>query len=166
MTIPVLETERLVLRAPTMADYPAYAAFMASDRSRMMGGPHVGWAAWGMFAGDVAMWELFGHGALMIDLQASGICVGQVGINHGPMFPEKELGWMLYDGFEGQGYATEAGGALKHWAFETLGLETLVSYFHPENHKSMAVSARLGGVRDDNAVPQDEGDVVYRYTAG
>lgn len=166
MTIPVLETERLVLRAPTMADYPAYAAFMASDRSRMMGGPHVGWAAWGMFAGDVAMWELFGHGALMIDLQASGICVGQVGINHGPMFPEKELGWMLYDGFEGQGYATEAGGVLKHWAFETLGLETLVSYFHPENHKSMAVSARLGGVRDDNAVPQDEGDVVYRYPAG
>lgn len=162
-TIPTLDTKRLILRAPTMADYPAYAEFMASDRSRMMGGPHVRWAAWGMFSSDVAMWSLYGHGALMIDLKDGGTCVGQVGINHGPMFPEKELGWMLYEGFEGFGYATEAGGALKAWAFETLGLETLVSYFDPNNTKSMAVSARLGGVRDDSATPQDEGDVVFRY---
>ncbi len=38
-TIPLLRTQRLTLRAPVMADYPAYARFMASDRSRMMGGP-------------------------------------------------------------------------------------------------------------------------------
>lgn len=162
-TIPRLETARLVLRAPVMADYPAYAAFMASDRSRMMGGPHRGWAAWGLFSSDVAMWELYGHGALMIDLRDSGVCAGQVGINHGPMFPEKELGWMLYAGFEGRGYATEAGAALRDWAFDVLKLETLVSYFDPQNHKSMAVSARLGGRRDDSAKPQDEGDVVFRY---
>ena len=162
-TIPTLYTDRLVLRAPAMADYPAYAAFMASDRSRMMGGPHKGWAAWGMFSSDVAMWALYGHGALMIDLRESGACVGQVGINHGPMFPEKELGWMLYEGFEGRGYATEAGKALRDWAFRTLGLETLVSYFDPDNHKSMAVSERLGGVRDDTAAVQDAGDVVFRY---
>ncbi|MCP8882168.1 GNAT family N-acetyltransferase [Devosia sp. XJ19-1] len=162
-SIPTLETERLILRAPTVDDYPAYAAFMASDRSRMMGGPHVRWAAWGMFSSDVAMWALYGHGALMIDLKGERTCVGQVGINHGPMFPEKELGWMLYDGFEGFGYATEAGAALKAWAFVTLGLETLVSYFDPDNVRSMAVSARLGGVRDDTAQPQDEGDVVFRY---
>lgn len=161
--IPILRTQRLILRAPLMADYPAYARFMASDRSRMMGGPHRHWAAWGMFASDVAMWQLYGHGALMIDLAEAGTCIGQVGINHGPMFPEKELGWMLYDGYEGRGFATEAGGAMKDWAFQVLGLNTLVSYFDPENSRSMAVSARLGGVRDDTAVPQDEGDVVFRY---
>jgi hypothetical protein len=27
----------------------------------------------------------------------------------------------------------------------------------------MAVSARLGGTRDDKALLQDEGDIVYRY---
>ncbi|SMQ65030.1 Protein N-acetyltransferase, RimJ/RimL family [Devosia lucknowensis] len=166
IAIPTLTTERLVLRAPSMADYPAYAQFMASDRSRMMGGPHVRWAAWGMFSSDVAMWTLYGHGALMIEARETGHCIGQVGINHGPMFPEKELGWMLYDGFEGRGYATEAGGALKDWAFGTLKLDTLVSYFDPENAKSMAVSARLGGMRDDRATPQDPGDVVFRYFPG
>ncbi len=164
--IPTLHTGRLVLRPPNMADYPAYAAFMASERSRFMGGPFVGWAAWGMFASDVAMWELYGHGALMIELRETGACVGQVGINHGPMFPEKELGWMLYEGFEGRGIATEAGAALRDWAFDLLGLSTLVSYFDPANVKSMAVSARLGGVRDDRAVAQDEGDVVFRYLPG
>jgi RimJ/RimL family protein N-acetyltransferase len=82
------------------------------------------------------------------------------------MFPEKELGWMLYEGFEGRGIATEAGAALRDWAFDLLGLSTLVSYFDPANVKSMAVSARLGGVRDDRAVAQDEGDVVFRYLPG
>ena len=161
--IPELRTERLVLRAQRVDDFPAYAALMASPRSVFMGGPFDEKAAWGMFTSDIAMWPLYGHGSLMIDLATSGVSIGQVGINHGPLFPEKELGWLLYDGFEGQGYATEAAKALRDWAFETLNLPTLVSYFDPNNFPSMAVSARLGGIRDDSAPKQDEGDVVYRY---
>ena len=163
MIIPTLETPRLILRAPRMEDFPAYAALMASPRSMYMGGPFDQRSAWGLFCHDVALWSLYGHGALMIDIKDTGTCVGQVGINHGPLFPEKELGWLLYDGFEGHGYATEAAEALRDWAFANLNLPTLVSYFDPENHRSMAVSARLGGTRDDNAPLQDEGDVVYRY---
>lgn len=163
MIIPTLETPRLILRAPRMDDFPAYANLMASPRSIYMGGPFDQRGAWGLFCHDVALWSLYGHGALMIDVKQTGTCVGQVGINHGPLFPEKELGWLLYDGFEGHGYATEAAVALRDWAFATLNLPTLVSYFDPENHRSMAVSARLGGTRDDKAPVQDEGDVVYRY---
>lgn len=145
MTIPTLITERLILRAPHIGDFPQYEAFMASPRATFMGGPFDQRIAWGMFSSDVAMWPLYGHGALMIDLKGTGTCIGQVGINHGPLFPEKELGWMPYDGFEGRGYASEVGSALRDWAFETLKLKTLVSYFDPANHKSMAVSARLDG---------------------
>lgn len=162
-TIPQLETERLILRAPRFEDFPAYAAFLASPRAHYMGGPSDKRAAWGMFTSDLAMWPLFGHGCLMIELKTSGACLGQVGINHGPLFPEKELGWLLYEGFEGFGYATEAGAALKAWAFDFFGLETLVSYFDPDNRLSMAVSTRLGGTRDDTAPVQDEGDIVFRY---
>lgn len=163
MSIPTLETPRLILRAMRQDDLKAYAALMASPRAIYMGGPYDELGAWRMFCQDIALWTICGHGGLMIDLKDTGTCVGQVGINHGPLFPEKELGWLLYDGFEGRGYATEAAGALRDWAFETLKLPTLVSYFDPENHRSMAVSARLGGVRDDSAPLQDEGDVVYRY---
>jgi hypothetical protein len=40
MIAPTLSTERLTLRPATMADFPAYAAFVTSDRARFMGGPH------------------------------------------------------------------------------------------------------------------------------
>lgn len=164
MNVPTLETERLVLRPMRHEDLRPYADLMASPRSVFMGGPFNELATWRMFCQDIALWTIYGHGALMIDRKSDVTCVGQVGINHGPLFPEKELGWLLFDGFEGNGYATEAGGALRDWAFSVLGLSTLVSYFDPQNHASMAVSSRLGGVRDNNAAVQDEGDVVFRYS--
>jgi RimJ/RimL family protein N-acetyltransferase len=79
------------------------------------------------------------------------------------MFPEKELGWLLYEGFEGKGYATEAARAMRDWAFGPGGLASLVSYFDPENARSMAVAQRLGAVLDPDAPVQDAGDVVYRH---
>ena len=99
----------------------------------------------------------------MIDRMGDGTCIGQVSINHGPLFPEKELGWMLYDGFEGQGYAHEAAAAMRDWAFDILGLETLVSYVDPGNQKSIAVAERLGAVRDPDALRQDPEDLVFRH---
>lgn len=164
-SIPTLTTERLTLRAPVMADYAAYEALMASPRSVHMGGPFDQRAAWGLFCHESACWHLFGHGALMIEVKASGACVGLVGINAGPLFDEKELGWMLYDGHEGHGYATEAARALRDWAFGTLKLPHLVSYVDEANTRSSAVALRLGGMLDPNAAKQDPEDLVYRYLA-
>ena len=103
--IPTLSTPRLTLRPMLAGDFPAYRAMLASARSVHMGGPYDERGAWGMFCHDIACWSLYGHGGLMVDLLATGECVGQVGINAGPLFPEKELGWLLYEGFEGRGYA-------------------------------------------------------------
>lgn len=161
--IPVLETPRLTLRAPAMVDFSAYAAFMATSRTSGMGGPYNEWQAWGIFCHDTACWALFGHGALMIDRRDTGKTVGQVGINAGPLFPETELGWLLYEGHEGQGFATEAARALLDWAFSALPLHSLVSYTDPENLASQAVARRLGAVIDPGAPVKDEGDIVWRH---
>jgi RimJ/RimL family protein N-acetyltransferase len=142
------------------ADWPAYAAFLASPRVVHMGGPYGRNRAWGIFCHDVAGWALYGYGALMIEVQ--GQTVGQVGISHGPLFPEPELGWFLYEGHEGRGYATEAARALRDWAFAR-GLHRLVSYIGPENRASAAVAERLGAKLDPQAPVQDEGDLVYRH---
>ena len=162
-SIPTLTTDRLILRAPVFADFPTYEALMASPRSVHMGGPYDTFAAWGLFCHDVALWHLFGHGALMVDLRSTGECVGQVGINHGPLFPEKELGWLLYPGHEGHGYAIEAARALRDWAFAIRGLLTLVSYVDPANSRSIAVAERLGATLDNEAPRQDPEDLVYRH---
>lgn len=89
--IPTLRTARLVLRPMVEADFPAYRNLMVSPRSTYMGGPFDEVRAWGLFCHDIACWTLYGHGGLMIDVATTGACVGQVGINHGPLFPEKEL---------------------------------------------------------------------------
>jgi RimJ/RimL family protein N-acetyltransferase len=160
-----LHTARLALRPLRMADYPAYAAFMASERSVFMGGVFDRFETWGLFCHDAGQWALFGHGALMIDVAATGETVGQVGINDGPLFPETELGWMLYQGYEGQGFATEAARALRDWALTERALPTLVSYIDPANRASAAVAERLGAVLDPLATrqPGDETDLVYRH---
>jgi len=162
--IPTLRTERLVVRAPAILDFAAYGELMASPRSAYMGGPFDQRGAWLSFCHDVALWPLLGHGALMMDRLSDGTCIGQVGINHGPLFPEKELGWLLYDGFEGQGYATEAARALRDWAFGVLQLPTLVSYCDQANVSSQAVAMRIGGIVDASASRQDPEDIVFRYS--
>ena len=165
MIAPTLHTARLTLRPMVEADFAAYRALMTSPRSADMGGPYDERGAWGAFCHDIACWALYGHGGLMVDLVATGETVGQVGINGGPLFPEKELGWLLYDGFEGRGYVTEAAVAMRDWAFEALGVESLVSYIDPGNARSIAVAERLGAVRDGAAATQvqDPGDLVYRH---
>jgi len=161
--MPELRTERLVLRPPVASDFAAYFALMASSRAVYMGGPFDRKAAWGMFCNDAAQWQFFGHGCLMIDLGAKGQTIGQVGINHGPLFPEKELGWLLYDGFEGRGYAYEAANAMRDWAFATLDVDSLVSYCDRANQRSIALAKRLGGRLDPDALGQDPEDLVFRY---
>ena len=163
-SIPTLRTDRLRLRPLSVDDFPAYAAFLASPRASLMGGPYTQRAAWGVFCHDIACWELFGHGGMMVDLWTTGMCVGQVSISHGPLYPEKELGWQLYEGYEGQGYATEAAIALRSWAARSLGVHSLVSYVDPQNHRSAAVAKRLGGTLDHDAPKQDAGDLVFRYS--
>lgn len=165
MIAPTLHSARLTLRPLTMADYPAYAAFLASDRSVHMGGPYDRFGTWGVFCHDAGQWALFGHGGLMIDLTATGETVGCVCISHGPLYPEPEIGWFLYEGHEGRGYATEAARTFRDWGFATRGLTTLVSYIDPPNRASAAVAERLGAVLDPHAPRQlgDEADLVYRH---
>ena len=163
MVVPTLFTERLILRPPNQTDLVPFSAMLGSDRARYMGGPYNALGAWRVFCQDIALWQVYGHGALMIDLRATGECVGQVGINHGPLYPEKELGWLLYEGREGKGYAQEAAAAMRDWAFFVLKLPQLVSYVDPENASSIAVVKRVGGVLDPDALRQDPEDVVFRY---
>ena len=163
MTPPILTTARLVLRPATMADFAAYAAFLTTDRTEYMSGPLDLAKAWDWFCNDVAQWSLLDMGALVVAHQ--GRVVGQVAVCHGPIFPEPELGWFLYDqADEGQGFVTEAATALRDWAFGTRGLPTLVSYIDPDNRRSIALAQRLGAVLDPNAAdPGDGPTLVYRY---
>lgn len=165
MTAPTLHTARLTLRPYAMADFPAYAAFVRSDRTLHMGGPHDAATAWAWFCNDTAQWALLNMGGLIVTL--GGKAIGQVALCHGPAFPEPELGWFLYDGHEGQGYATEAARALRDWAFGPRDLKTFVSYINAANTNSAAVATRLGAQIDATAAtPAGMDTQVWRYARG
>ena len=160
---PTLVTTRMTLRPMVVADWELYAAFMRSERSRYMGGPFSVTAAWGMFCADHAQWDLYGAGALMLEERDTGICLGQVGINSGPLFPEQEIGWLVYPEAEGRGYAFEAACALLDWAKTVRQLDTLVSYVDPTNVRSCRLAERLGATIDAEAPRPDPTDLVYRH---
>ncbi len=159
--IPTLTTGRLTLRPPVLEDFAAFADAITGPRGKYMEEGLSRQHAWGWFCSDIAQWHLFGFGSLMID--ASGKTVGEVGIGKGEGFPEPELGWLLFEGFEGQGYATEAAAVLRNYAYDECGLTTLVSYIDPRNARSIALAERLGAIRDDHAERPEPEDLVYRH---
>lgn len=146
--IPVLETERLRLRPPHLDDLDAVAAFYASDRSHFVGGPLTRELTWRNLAVEAGHWVLNGFGRWVIVEKATGDPVGITGLWFPLGFPEHELGWDLFEGATGKGYATEAGAAARAYAYDTLGLTTLISLVAEGNDASVAVAQRLGAKFD------------------
>ncbi len=164
--IPTLETERLVLRAPEVADFEPYAAFWASARAVHEGGPKGRSAAWREFACDVACWSLRGFGAWSVEARAGGPWLGMVGLFQPEDYPEPEIGWTLAPEAEGRGIAREAALAARDWAYRALGLTTLVSYIDARNARSIRLAERLGAALDPSAPhPEDDPCLVYRHPA-
>ena len=161
--IPMIETDRLRLRAPRLADFEHWAAFFALDRSRFEGGPLdrvQGYRAW---AADVAPWTLRGYGAFRMEDRAGGACLGEVGIYQSAGFPAPEFGWFVVPGAEGRGCAFEGARAVMAWVRETLGWDRLWSIVDPGNARSIAPGLRPGGVIDPTLPRIDPGEVVIRH---
>lgn len=161
--IPTLTTDRLTLRPYARADFERYAAFLASDRATLMGAPYSRDEAWTWFTNDTASWPLYGFGSLAI--VSDGQLAGFAGLIFPPHFPEPEIGWGLYDGFTGRGFATEAAHAILSHTFATTTLETVISFIDPANVASQRVAERLGATRDATVTsPFGPDNLVYRHT--
>ena len=150
--IPTLTTDRLILRAPAIEDYPVYLDISTSPRSKGIGGPFERGYAWLDFAQLSATWLWRGHGAWTVVRRHDGQVVGFVLIGFEPGDGEPELGYIFTEAGEGQGFAKEAARAAMAYARDHLGMTTLVSYIYADNLRSLALAERLGGTRD---VPAD-----------
>lgn len=167
MNAPEILTNRLRLRAYKQSDFKHYSGLMTSDRARYVDGPVTLGTAWNLFAAGAGRWALVGYGAWAIERRSDSASIGVIGLNH-PIEPhhERELGWLLWSGFEGHGYATEAAQAARSFAFASLGWSELVSYIDKDNHPSIRLAERLGGQYDNEAsLMMDDRTLVYRYSA-
>lgn len=81
--LPLLQTERLTLRAPTVEDFPVWAEIFAGDEAGHIGGPMNMEAAWSAFTGYVACWLLHGFGIFAVETRDAKELVGFVHVGLG-----------------------------------------------------------------------------------
>jgi len=142
-SIPVLATERLMLRAPQAADAKAIAGLIndrriAENTARI---PHpYGLADAHAFLAEVNRDP--GEPAFLIALR-DGTIIGGCGI-HVRSGRDPELGYWIGVPYWGRGYGTEAARALIDHAFGALGCERLVSRARVSNPASRRVLEKCG----------------------
>ena len=164
--IPVIETDRLRLRAPREADFGAHAACGASGRSRIVGGPYSRSASFLRFCALPGHWSIRGYGRSMIADRATDAPPGVVGPFFPEDWPEPELASTVFAEAEGRGVAFEAAQAARPFACDALGWTTAVSCVAPDNARSIALARRMGCVEDGRFVHPDGFElIVYRHPA-
>ena len=110
--IPVIETERLVLRAPRAEDAEGYVRFMMSERSQYVDGMKPRPEAWRAFALEVGHWlipRLWHVGGDREGAVTPASAMSAPGGREG--WPENEIGWTLWGGSRGHELRGGSGGA-------------------------------------------------------
>ena len=166
MDIPVIETERLRLRAPKMADVEPYWVFSASDNSRTVGGPFARHTVFTRLSAIAGHWTLRGFGRWMIADKATDEALGIVGPFFPDDWPEAEIAWTVFPNAEGKSVAFEAAKAARAFAYETLGWSTAVSCVAPDNPRSEALAKRMGCALEGAFEHDDYGVLnIWRHPA-
>ncbi len=166
--LPELHTQRLILRAPVAADWPAFRDYRMSERTKYSGGPKDEFRTSEHFASFFGHWVMRGFGRLIAQDRATGQPIGHFGPMQWLEGAQVEMTWSLWTAdAEGRGLAGEAAGAMHAWAFGPLGLTSARAEVHADNAASHAIARRLGGRVDADQRPvwMEQG-AVYLFSAG
>ena len=149
---PTLHTPRLLLRPFTEADTDAIFA-LQSDPTVLRywdASPWTTRAQAERFLATCKQIEQEGTGArVAIDRAADGVFVGWCGlVQWDPTCHSARMGYCFDKAAWGQGFATEAAGALLQWAFETLDLNRVQAEADTRNAASGRVLEKLGFIRE------------------
>jgi [ribosomal protein S5]-alanine N-acetyltransferase len=149
---PVLETERLTLRAYRDSDAPE-VLFMRSD-PRMMryidrepapdldaAREHIRVVQENLAAGEGILWAICLKGEEHL---IGNVCFWRMDKPHF----RAEIGYMLFPDHQGQGLMHEAAAAALDYAFQVMHFHSIEANVNPDNAGSIRVLERLGFVRE------------------
>src|SRR5689334_17421068 len=151
MDVPVLETERLRMRAHSVDDFPALKAMWSAEAvTHYIGGkpmrPDECWTRLLRYRG---LWPVLGYGYWAVEDKASGRFVGDVGfadfhrLIEPPIRGIPEMGWVLAPEIHGKGYASEAVKAALQW-LDAQRPGRSVCIIDPANEPSLRLAAKNG----------------------
>ena len=168
--IPVLTTERLILRPYRAEDLDAIAG-ITGDPQVMR---HVGGVAlpredsWRRMLCGPGMWAMVGYGYWMVERRSDGAAIGQLGFADFKRAMEPvieglpELGYMFAAAAHGQGYASEGVAAAIAWADATLDADQYVAIIDPGNDASIRVIEKAGFASREDASYKGEPILLFR----
>jgi len=160
-----IETERLFLREMNEGDYDALYSVLA-DSDIMQHDPYTfdekrvrNW-----IEKNIERYRVFGFGLWAVCLKGSGEMIGDCGLTmqniNGTICPE--IGYHIRHDCQRKGYAKEAAGAVRDWAFDNTPFRVLYSYMKQGNVASAATAQSIGMKKIDEYADADrEPTLVY-----
>jgi ribosomal-protein-alanine N-acetyltransferase len=142
-----IETGRLLLRRVEEPDAPVLARLWSDPRvTRYMGGPRDFENVRQESEEEARAGLVHPTGWWPVAEKASGRVIGDCGLIEKKVDgrEEIELVYVFASDSWGKGYATEAAGALRDYAFFRLGLRRVVALIDPDNHASARVAEKIG----------------------
>ena len=172
--IPVLETARFRLRAPSLADFEPYAAMWADERTtRFIGGtPRDRTTSWGKYLAMPGLWHFMGYGYWVFTERDNDAYVGCGGLSWfdrgiDQLVGYPEAGWAISPDWWGKGAASEMMAGALAWADEVLDAVQVRCIINPGNGASEAVAAKLGfGLIGSSDALGDPVNVYARHKGG
>lgn len=148
MPVPFLETERLVLRAFTLADAKRVqelaGVFEVADTTGQMPHPYLDGMAEDWIMGQA---EEFREGSAItfaITQKKNGEVIGAIGLTLNAHHKRAEMGYWLGVPYWNCGYTTEAARAVLRYAFQQLGLVRVYASHFARNPASGRVMQKAG----------------------
>jgi len=140
-----LETPRLILRLPRLADLDPWADMMMDEpTAKFIGGVMPRAVTWRALMTMIGAWHAQGFGMFSVIEKDTGRWIGRLGPWMPEGWPGSEIGWALVRDVWGKGYATEGATAATDWAFDNLGWTKVIHSIDPANVASQEVARRLG----------------------
>lgn len=149
---PVLETERLIIRAFTNDDAEAVLSFRSNPEAmRFVPRPlqrntDDALEMIGMINHNIAANESIGWG---VELKSSGKIIGSVSFHRIEKEHHRgEIGYMLHPDYWGKGLVTEAARAIVDYGFRELNFHSIEAIIDPDNRASENVLNKLNFVKE------------------
>ena len=149
---PIIETERLILRGHTLADFPeVWENWRDPVTVRHVGGePLSEEDSWTKMVRMIGHWHVMGFGYWLVREKATGRFLGEVGFAdfrrtlNPHLDGAPEAGWVIASWGHGKGFAREAMDAAHAWREARFGPARTVCLINPDNAPSLKLADRMG----------------------
>jgi [ribosomal protein S5]-alanine N-acetyltransferase len=147
-TMPILETERLILREFTIADAsfmvellntPSWLQYIGERNVRTIAEAEVY-----LLNGSIKSYAENGFGFYAVVEKTSQQTIGLCGLTNRTNLPDSDIGFAFLPDFMCKGFGFEAAGATLDFAKSSLGLKKIIAIVQPDNGISIKLLKKIG----------------------